>query len=184
MTLLRWSAPGANWRCIDRYAPLPSLLRLRSPIRTHKRCLPRLRHQPPKSPGPSGRLPMLTVVQCDQTTATHTLRITRRDEVGQSFQGRVRFVWGVRLQHGNSLDCSAGALSARRRRLGIFSLARLTRLSHQHVHALFDPVCAISEGERSAPRPDRRRRYRLARSFTFSTPRTKSTLQRCVLQED
>ena len=68
----------------------------------------------------------LSAVQCDQTTIWATPRIRCREEVGQSFQGRVRFLLRVRLQHGNYLDCSSGAFSARRRRLGIFALAALT----------------------------------------------------------
>jgi hypothetical protein len=72
------------------------------------------------------------------------------EEVGQSLQERVRFVLRVRLQHGNNLDCSAGAFSARRRWLGIFAVAALTRLPNKHVHVLFDPICGMPEG-RSAP---------------------------------
>jgi hypothetical protein len=49
-----------------------------------------------------------------------------REEVGQSLQGRVRFVLRVRLQHGNNLDCSSGAFSARRRGLGLFAVAAVT----------------------------------------------------------
>ena len=81
-----------------------------------------------------------TVLQCDQTTVCASLRITCREEVGQSYQGRVRFFLRVRLQHGNSLDCSSGAFSAWRRWLGIFAVASLTRLPNKHLHMPIDPV--------------------------------------------
>ena len=74
----------------------------------------------------------LTVLKSDQTSVWATLRIMRKEEVGQSLQGRVRFVLRVRLQHGNYRDCSIGALSARRRGLGIFTVAALTRLPDKH----------------------------------------------------
>jgi len=70
----------------------------------------------------------LRAVQCDQTTVSITLSIMCMDEVGQSLQGRVRFLLRVRLQHGNRIDCSSGALSDRWRGLGIFAVAQLTRL--------------------------------------------------------
>lgn len=76
--------------------------------------------------------PPLTVLKSDQTSVWATLRIMRKEEVGQSLQGRVRFVLRVRLQHGNYRDCSIGALSARRRGLGIFAVAALTRLPDKH----------------------------------------------------
>jgi hypothetical protein len=38
----------------------------------------------------------------------------RGEELGQSLQGRVRFVLRVRLRRGNDLGCSIGAFSARR----------------------------------------------------------------------
>jgi hypothetical protein len=66
------------------------------------------------------------VLQCDQTTVLAAHRIMCREEVGQSYQGQVRFALRVRLQHGNDFDCSGGAFSARRRGLGIFALAALT----------------------------------------------------------
>jgi hypothetical protein len=90
------------------------------------------------------------VLQFDQTTVCATLRIMCREEVGQSLQGRVRFVLRVRLQHGNYLDCSSGAFSARRRGMGIFAVAALTRLPNKHAHVLFAPICGKHEG-RSAP---------------------------------
>jgi hypothetical protein len=69
----------------------------------------------------------------------------RREEVGQSLQGQVRFVLRVRLQHGNNPDCSIGAFSARRRGLGIFALAALTWIPDKHVHVLFDPFAGYFE---------------------------------------
>ncbi len=93
----------------------------------------------------------LGVVQSAQTTVRATLRIMCREEVGQSLQGRVRFLLRRRFQHGNNSDCPAGAFSARRRGLGIFAVApELTRLPNQHVHVLFDPLCGVP-GAVSAP---------------------------------
>jgi len=66
--------------------------------------------------------------------------------VGQSLQGQVRFVFRVRLQHGNNLDCSTGAFSARRRGLGIFALAALTRMPNEHVQVPFDPFSWMQIG--------------------------------------
>src|ERR1017187_4464520 len=88
-----------------------------------------------------------TVLQCDQTTTWATLRIRCSEEVGQSLQGRVRFVLRVRLQHGNNLDCPTGAFSARRRGLGIFAVAALTRLSNKHA---FSSVHISSRPRREA----------------------------------
>src|ERR1035441_6745405 len=73
----------------------------------------------------------LTVVQCEQTTLWATLRIMCREEVGQSLQGRVRFLLRVRSQHGNNPDCSIGAVSDRWRGLGIFEVAQLKRIPCQ-----------------------------------------------------
>ena len=60
-----------------------------------------------------------------------TPRIMCRDEVGQSLKGRVRFVLRVRLQHVNNSDCYRGSFSARRRGLGIFAVASLTRMPNK-----------------------------------------------------
>jgi hypothetical protein len=90
------------------------------------------------------------VLQSDQTTVLATLRMMYREEEGQSFQGQVRFVLSVRLQHGNSLDCSASAFSDRGRGLGIFAVAALTLLPNMLVPVLFDPNCGTLGG-RSAP---------------------------------
>jgi hypothetical protein len=84
----------------------------------------------------------LIVLQFDQTTVGATLRIMCREEVGQSLQGRVRFVLRVRLQHGNYLDCSSGAFSARRRGMGIFAVAALTRRPTKPTRA----VCFLFAG--------------------------------------
>jgi hypothetical protein len=94
----------------------------------------------------------LTVFQRDQTSVWTTLSIICREEVGQSLQGQVRFVLRVRLQHGNYRNCSIGALSARRRGLGIFAVAALTRLLDKYVNVLIAPVCATFEGK-SASNP-------------------------------
>ena len=95
---------------------------------------------------------MATLFQCDQTTVRATLKIMCREEVGQSLQGRVRFVLRVRLQHGNDPDYSVGAFSARRRGLGIFAVAaELTLLSNNHLHACSLILFAGCLGGRSAP---------------------------------
>jgi hypothetical protein len=86
-----------------------------------------------------------TVVQCAQTSVRVTLRIMVREEVGQSLQGRVRFLERRRFQHGNSLDRSTGAISARRWWMGIFAVAsELTRRPNQHLR--LDPTCAMPKG--------------------------------------
>jgi hypothetical protein len=90
----------------------------------------------------------LGAVQCEQTTVWVTFRIMCRKEVGQSLQGQVRFVLGVRLQHGDNRDCSIGAFSARRRGLGIFEVAALTRLPDKHAHVRFDPFAGCLEEDR------------------------------------
>ena len=117
----------------------------------------------------------LRAVQFDQTTVSANLRIMCREEVGQSLQGRVRFLLRVRLQHGNHSDCSSGALSDRRRWLGIFAVAQLTQLPDQHVHVLPDPICGMPGGS-STPKMDLRTGLRV--------PRTRSTLRRWIFQED
>jgi hypothetical protein len=67
-----------------------------------------------------------------------------REEVGQSLQGRVRFLLRVRLQHGNYLDRSIGAFSAWRWGLGIFALAALTSHPDKHEYVLFDLFKGLS----------------------------------------
>jgi hypothetical protein len=114
-------------------------------------------------------------VQCDQTTVLATLKIMCREEVGQSLQGRLRFLLRVRLKHVNNIDCCCGAFSARRRGLGIFAVAPLTRPPDIHARILLDPICWIAEGG-STPKIDRR--------DISQVPRTKSTLRRCIFQED
>lgn len=87
----------------------------------------------------------LTMIRYDQTVVWETPRITCSEEVGQSLQGRVCFLLRVRLQHGNSLDCPIGTFSARRRGMGIFEVAPLTRLPDKYGQTLLYPVCRISE---------------------------------------
>jgi hypothetical protein len=77
-------------------------------------------------------LARLTVIKCDQTTVWAIPKIVCREEVRRSLPGRVRFVLRGRLQHGNNLDCSTGAFSARRRGLGIFAVASLKWLLNKH----------------------------------------------------
>ena len=79
------------------------------------------------------------MVQCEQKTAQATRRIMCREEVGQSFQGRVRFLLRARLQHGNSSDRFVGAFSARWRRLGIFTVAPLAPLLDKLGHIFATP---------------------------------------------
>src|ERR1035438_10279769 len=98
--------------------------------------------------------------------APQAVMITCREEVGQSLQGRVRFLLRVRSQHVNNIDCSSGTFSARGRGLGIYAVAPLTRLPDKLEHVLFDPICGIAEG-RSAPKIDR--------GYLSQVPRTKST---------
>src|ERR1035438_5772931 len=86
--------------------------------------------------------------------APQAVRITCREEVGQSLQGRVRFLLRVRSQHVNSIDCSRGTFSDRWRGLGIFAVAQLTRLPDKQVQTPLDPICGIAEG-RSTPKIDR-----------------------------
>jgi len=69
--------------------------------------------------------PRLTVLKCDQTIVWAARKIVCSEEVGQSLQGRVRFLLRVRLQHGDDPDRSIGTFSARRRRMGIFAVAQL-----------------------------------------------------------
>jgi hypothetical protein len=97
----------------------------------------------------------LTVIQCDQTTVWVIPKIVCREEVGRSLQGPVCFVLRERLQHGNNLDCSTGAFSARRRGLGIFALAALTRLLNKCVRVFFDPICGFLEKDRLRLNPER-----------------------------
>ena len=49
------------------------------------------------------------------------------------------------VQHGNHIDCSVGSVFARRRGLGILSLARLVR-SLERVTPLLDSICGVYEG--------------------------------------
>jgi hypothetical protein len=83
----------------------------------------------------------LRAVQCDQTTIWATPRIMCREEVGQSLQGRVRFLLRVRLQHVNNIDCSSGTISARRRGLGIFAVAQLAQLPD--TCRVSSPICTV-----------------------------------------
>ena len=92
----------------------------------------------------------LWAVQCKQTTVWAARRIMSREGVGQSLQGQVRFILRMKSQNRNNLDCSAGAFSARRRGLGIFAVAALTRLQNKSVHVLLDPNCGMAGG-RAAP---------------------------------
>src|ERR1700733_9148237 len=114
-----------------------------------------------------------------------TLRIMCREEVGQSLQGRVRFLLRVRLQHGNSFDCSRSAFSARRRWLGIFAVAQLRRLPDKYVQTLVDPICGIAEG-RSTAKIDRdiilRFRKRKSTYITFKSAGTSTWTHRSTFR--
>jgi hypothetical protein len=94
-----------------------------------------------------------------------TLRVMCREEVGQSLQGRVRFLLQMRSQYVNDIDRSSGSFAARWRGLGIFAVAQLTRLPDKHVQTLLDPICGIAEGI-STPKIDR--------VYLSQVPQTKS----------
>jgi hypothetical protein len=66
----------------------------------------------------------LKVVQCDQTSVFATSIMLPSEEVGRPLQ-RPSFHLQMRLQHGNPIDRSVGSDFARRRGLGILSLAWL-----------------------------------------------------------
>jgi hypothetical protein len=70
----------------------------------------------------------LKVVQCDQTPILASSTMLGIEEVRRPFQtASPSFFFTVRLQHGNRIDCSFGAVCARWRGLGILSLAWLAR---------------------------------------------------------
>jgi hypothetical protein len=71
-----------------------------------------------------------------------------REEERPSLQGRVCFVFQVRLQHGNYQNGSASVLSAQWRGLGIFAVAALTRLPNKHVLILLDLAFGMLEKDR------------------------------------
>jgi hypothetical protein len=125
--LCRSSLPG--WRVLT--SRISSLLRSSSMSETNSRARVGLLSMRKKTAIAGFRreagTPRRTVFQCDQTTVWATLRIVCSEEVGPSLQGRVRFLLGVRLQHGNNPDCPSGTFSARRRRMGIFALAQLNK---------------------------------------------------------
>jgi hypothetical protein len=64
-----------------------------------------------------------------------------REEVDRRYKGGSLVVLRVRSRHGNDLDCSGAAVSARRRGLGIFAVAALTHPPNEHLRVLFDPLC-------------------------------------------
>ena len=66
-------------------------------------------------------------------------------ELRRTLQGPVQLHLTSEVQHGNHIDCSVGGVFARRRRLGILSLARLVR-SLERVTPLLDSICGVYEG--------------------------------------
>ena len=66
-------------------------------------------------------------------------------EVRRPLQGPVQLPLTSEVQHGNHIDCSVGGVFARRRGLGILSLARLVR-SLERVTPLLDSICGVYEG--------------------------------------
>jgi hypothetical protein len=67
------------------------------------------------------------------------------EEVRRPLQGPVQLPLTSEVQHGNHIDCSVGGVFARRRGLGILSLARLVR-SLERVTPLLDSICGVYEG--------------------------------------
>ena len=70
--------------------------------------------------------PTLEVSQFDQTFDLAASMIVNSKEASRTLE-RSRFLLQVRLQNGNRIGCSRGAVFNRWRGLGIFSLARLDR---------------------------------------------------------
>ena len=54
----------------------------------------------------------------------------------------------MEVTHGNNPDCSISAFSTRRRGLGLFAVAALTRLLGKHAHSLLDPIRGMPVGDR------------------------------------
>jgi len=90
------------------------------------------------------------VVQCDQTSFLATSMMLLREEARPPFQRPVQLPLTAKVQHGNHIDCSRSAVLARRRRLGILSLARLAQSQDERVNMLLDGIHALQEG-RSTP---------------------------------
>jgi len=67
----------------------------------------------------------LKVVQCAQTYVSATYTMSCSEEMRWPLQRSVQLPLTSEVQHGNRIDCSCSAVCARRRGLGIFSLARL-----------------------------------------------------------
>jgi hypothetical protein len=69
--------------------------------------------------------PSAKVVQCDQTLVFAASILIASEGRPTGYKGQSDFHSQARLQHGNRIGCSFGAVFARWRRLGIPSLARL-----------------------------------------------------------
>ena len=92
----------------------------------------------------------LMVVQCDQTSFLATSMMLLSEAARRPFQRPVQLPLTDEVQHGNRIDCSRSAVLARRRRLGILSLARLAQSQDERVNMLLDGIHALQEG-RSTP---------------------------------
>src|ERR1017187_1759583 len=92
----------------------------------------------------------LMVVQCDQTSFLATSMMLLSEEARRPFQRPVQLPLTDEVQHGDRIDCSRSAVLARRRRLGILSLARLPQSQDERVNMLLDGIHALQEG-RSTP---------------------------------
>ena len=86
------------------------------------------------------------VVQCDQTSFLATSMMLLSEEARRPFQRPVQLPLTDEVQHGNRIDCSRSSISARWRRLGILSLARLAQSQTERVDTLLDGIHAIREG--------------------------------------
>jgi hypothetical protein len=83
------------------------------------------------------------VVQCDQTSFLATSMMSLSEEAGRLLQRQVHLPLTDEVQHGNRIDYSRSAVFARRRRVGILSLARLAQSQAECVNMLPDGIHAI-----------------------------------------
>src|ERR1039457_1158946 len=89
------------------------------------------------------------VVECDQTSFSATSMMPLSEEARRPLQRQVQLPLTDEVQHGNRIDCARSAVFARRRRLGIFSLAHLARSHEERVTMLLGGIHAFHK-ERSS----------------------------------
>jgi hypothetical protein len=84
------------------------------------------------------------VIQCAQTSIVVGSNMLSSEDVRRRSQEPVQLLPGSEVQHVNPIDCSLGSVFARRRELGILSLARLARLESvkPQQHWLY-PLCGV-----------------------------------------